>query len=158
VHTVLERLDAHGRAADVGRLRVVHVQDAVALGDLLQAMRDAAERRERLGDGVVRNAHGARGGRRELGVLQVVRAAQAHLLGAQRPRRGRPDRHVVLGLVGEDPQLGLAVGLERPVPVEVVLLEVQEDGAIGRELVGVLELERRALADDRRVVAHLADE
>ena len=42
--------------------------------------------------------------------------------------------------------------------VEVVGREVEEDRALGREGVGVLELEARALADDRRVGVDLADQ
>jgi hypothetical protein len=52
-----------------------------------------------------------------------------------------------LGLVGEDAQLGLAVGLEGAVAVQVVLGDVEQDGGVGRERLRVLELERRRLAD-----------
>jgi len=51
----------------------------------------------------------------------------------------------------EDPQLGVAVTLERAVAVEVVRLEVQQYGHLELELVNVLELEGGQLGDDPRV-------
>ena len=53
-------------------------------------------------------------------------------------------------LVGEHAQLGLAVGGERAVPVEVVGGEVEQDGGLRGEGERVLELERRRLADHDR--------
>ena len=53
-------------------------------------------------------------------------------------------------LAGEDLELGGAVGVERPVAVEMVLGEVEQHAGVGREALGVLELERGRLADDRR--------
>src|SRR4051812_31067952 len=55
----------------------------------------------------------------------------------------------------EDPQLDVAVALERPVAVEVGGLEGQEHGDLELQLVDVLELEGRELADDPRVVRRL---
>ena len=43
----------------------------------------------------------------------------------------------------EDPELRCPVGLERPVPVEVIRLQVQPDRHLTAELMNVLELERR---------------
>ena len=40
----------------------------------------------------------------------------------------------------------------------MVGLEVEQDGRLGGERLGVLELKRRHLADDRRVGGHLADQ
>jgi hypothetical protein len=71
---------------------------------------------------------------------------------------GVEDRDVVVALVGEDPQLRRQVGLEVGVAVEVVGSEVEEDGALGGEGGGVLELEAGALADDRRRGIDLADQ
>ena len=48
----------------------------------------------------------------------------------------------------EDAELRVAVRLERAVAVEVVGLEVEQDGDVARERVHVLELEARELADD----------
>jgi hypothetical protein len=47
----------------------------------------------------------------------------------------------------EDPELRVAVLLERPVPVEVVRLEVEQHRDAAVQLVHVLELERRELAN-----------
>ena len=48
----------------------------------------------------------------------------------------------------EDAQLGGAVVLEGSVTVEMIRGEVEQHGDLERELVDVLELERRELADD----------
>ena len=48
----------------------------------------------------------------------------------------------------EDPELRVPVGLVGAVPVEVVGLEVEEDGDAKAQLVDVLELKRGELADD----------
>jgi hypothetical protein len=61
------------------------------------------------------------------------------------PEAVRDDGHV--GAL-EDAELRVAVGVEGAVPVEVVGLEVQEDGDAAAQLVDVLELEGRELADD----------
>ena len=60
----------------------------------------------------------------------------------------RDDRDVGFLLVLEDPELGRAVGVDRSVPVEMVRLEIEEHGDPRTELVDVLELEARDLADD----------
>ena len=78
-------------------------------------------------------------GRCELEPLRLAR----YLLEAP-----RDDRDVVRVLVLEDPQLRVGVGLEAAVPVEVVRLEVEQHGDVRLELVDVLELEARDLADD----------
>ena len=86
-----------------------------------------------------------------------------HTRRAQPPRSSIPeperrDGDVVVALVGEDAQLGRAVGLEGPVAVEVVGRQVEQHGALGRELDGVLELEGGDLADHGRRRAQPADE
>ena len=53
-------------------------------------------------------------------------------------------------LIGEDPQLRAEVVSERAVAVEVIGTEVEQHGDLRGEGLGVLELEGRALADDRR--------
>ena len=58
----------------------------------------------------------------------------------------------------EDAQLRVAVRLEGAVPVEVVRLEVEQDGDVARERRDVLELEARELADDPRARLDLAVE
>ena len=63
----------------------------------------------------------------------------------------RHDRGVLRDLVLEDPELRVAVRLEAAVAVEVVGLEVEQHGDARPELVDVLELEARELADDPRV-------
>ena len=57
-------------------------------------------------------------------------------------------RHDLRARALEDAELRVAVGLEGAVPVEVVGLEVEEDGDVAGERVDVLELEARELADD----------
>ena len=96
----------------------------------------------------------ARGGGRRGGVLAVVRAADQRL-GRQRvvgreldPVEPEPARHDLRARALEDAQLRVAVGLERAVAVEVVGLEVEQHRDVAGELVHVLELERRQLADD----------
>ena len=66
------------------------------------------------------------------------------------PRRGRRATTATSSgrLVGEDAQLGRHVGLVGPVAVDVVGGEVEQHRALGREGLGVLELEGRALAGD----------
>ncbi len=95
----------------------------------------------------------------ELGLRAVAEAhaprAAAEVLDPE-PERG--DRDVVVALVGEDAQLGLRVGLEGAVAVDVVGREVEQHGALGSELDGVLELEGGDLADHGRVGCQVADE
>ena len=73
---------------------------------------------------------------------------------AARSRRGprsqalRRDRDVVVALPGEHLQLGRDVVVHVPWRSSVVGLEVQQHRRLGRERLGVLELERRRLADD----------
>src|SRR5581483_4718957 len=109
----------------------------------------------------------ARGGGRGGGVLAVVRPAD------QRLRRelvfgrefGNSYRSVTVANDEppgddrrpgplEDPQLRVPVRVERAVAVEVVRLEVEQDGDLAGERVHVLELEARELADDPVGGAH----
>ena len=80
---------------------------------------------------------------RELGARAGAEAdaagAAAEVLDAEAERR---DRHRLVGLAGEDLELGGAVGVEGAVAVQVVLGEVEQDGGLGRERQRVLELER----------------
>ena len=71
------------RGGDVRRLRVVDEAHAVDLADVLEPVRHARERPQRLGDRVVADPGRARRGRRGGGVLAVVRAADQRL-GRQR--------------------------------------------------------------------------
>ena len=88
---------------------------------------------------------------RELGARAGAEAdaagAAAEVLDAEAERR---DRDRLVGLAGEDLELGRAVGVEGAVAVQVVLGEVEQDGGLGREGQRVLELERGRLGDDRR--------
>src|SRR5207248_4393929 len=107
-------------------------------------------------DRVVADARGACGRGCRGGVLAVVSTAD------QRLRRervvGRELDSLVLETAGndlharalEDTELRVAVGLERPVPVEVIRFEVEENGDVAGELVDVLELEARQLTHDPR--------
>ena len=149
---------------DVGRLRVVHVADAVHLADRLEAVRNAGKRLERSGDLVVWHAERPRGRGRGRRVLAVVRAADQRLgrelvVGRELdPFEAAAARHDLRAGALEDAQLRVAVGLERAVPVEVVGLEVQQHRHLAGELVHVLELEARQLADDERPRLDLAVE
>ena len=160
------------RRRDVRRLGVVHEPHATDLPDELDAMRDTLEARKRIGDRLVVDPHRTRGSGRGGGVLTVVRPGDARLgreriVGREldaRPVPGygaepaRHDRGVRGRLSLEDPELELRVVLERAVPVEVVGLEVEENGNARLQRVNVLQLERRELADDPRVRRRGADE
>jgi hypothetical protein len=161
VHAAVERLDSAHRRRHVRGLRVVHVQHAVHGAHLLQPVRHAGERAQRAGHRLRRHARLDRGRRRAAGVLEVVLAAEADLprRKRQRPELDAPplprdlearrhDRHLVRRLVAEQPQLRVPVCLERAVPVEVVLGDVEEQRGVGRQRLGVLGLEARHLADD----------
>ena len=171
MHRRGERGERDERRGDVRGLRVVHVEDAVDAVDLLEPVLDAGERREaraRI------DAAGQRDGCGRGGVGEVVRPAQPDLdplplvheravadLQRRHPagRAGHVDRRErdVLGtLTREGLELGVAVGLQRAVAVEVVGLEVQQDRRLGRERQRVLELEGGRLADDGRAVQVLA--
>ena len=95
----------------------------------------------------------------ELGARAVAEAdaprAAAEVLDLEAERR---DRDGLVGLAGEDLELGLRVGLEGPVAVEVVGREVDQHRRLGRERLRVLELEGRDLADDGRVRGEAARE
>jgi hypothetical protein len=125
-------------------------------------VRDARERPQRLGDRVVPDSGGTRRCRRRRGVLAVVRAGEQRLgrkriggreldSASQTGDRAPGSRHhsdVVVALVLEEAQLRGTVRLERPVTIEVVGFEVDEHRNARAELVDVLELEARELADD----------
>ena len=171
MHRRGERGERDERRGDVRGLRVVHVEDAVDAVDLLEPVLDAGERREARAriDAAGQRDRGGRGG-----VGEVVRPAQPDLdplplvheravadLQRRHPagRAGHVDRRErdVLGtLTREGLELGVAVGLQRAVAVEVVGLEVQQDRRLGRERQRVLELEGGRLADDGRAVQVLA--
>src|SRR5207248_4976000 len=84
--------------------------------------------------------------------------AAAEVAAGQRRLVAVVDGDVLVRLVGEDAQLRFQVGVELPVPVEVVGGEVEKYGALGSEGHGVLELEARALTDNRCVVRGTADQ
>ena len=146
--------DAAAGRGGVRRFRVVDVPDPAQLADELEPVRDAGEGAQRVGDHSVLDPSGTRGGRRCGCVLAVVRAGDQRLC-RQRIVRGELDPRQA-GTSGddrgvralEDAQLRGAVRIEGGVAVKVVGLEVEEDGDVARELMDVLELEARELADD----------
>jgi hypothetical protein len=76
------------------------------------------------------------------------RLGRQRLIGRERDsRQSQPfwDDHRPSAL--EDPQLRGSIGVERPVAVEMVGLEVEQHRHLAGELVHILELERRQLAD-----------
>ena len=91
---------------------------------------------------------------------QVVVGTEFDALGSARNRTevARHDRDIGFGLVREDPQLRVAVRVERSVAVEVVGLEVEQHRDAWAEAVNVLELKARQLADDPVVVSDRAVE
>ncbi|MCZ7587592.1 MAG: hypothetical protein M5U27_01740 [Gaiella sp.] len=89
---------------------------------------------------------------------KLVVAGELHATGGAR-NGGEPARHdrdVVRPLTLEGAELRSGVRVERPVTVEVVGLDVREDGDPRSQRVDVLELERRQLADDPRLVGDFA--
>ena len=121
-------------------------------------MGHAGEAAERVRDRVVRNVRGARGRRRGSCVLTVVPAWDQRL-GGQGIVGGEPDpihpqvsRDDLCPRTLEDAELRGAVRVEAAVSVEVIGLEVEEDGDVTRERVDVLELEARELAHDPRAL------
>ena len=152
------------RCGHVGRLRVVDEPHAARLAHELEPVRHPWERAERLGDRCVVEPERAGDRGRRGGVLAIVLARDLRLggelvadenstrrrLARDGPEAARHDGDVAGALVLEDAQLGLEVGLEAAVAVEVVGLEVEEDGRARVKLVHVLELEGRDLADDAR--------
>src|SRR5919198_5729871 len=146
---VLVGCECSERGGDVGRLRVVHVANAVELAHELEPVRYAWEGAEGFGDLLVRDPSGARCGGCGGGVLAVVDASD-QWLGGQRIVGGElaaVEAEVLRDDLGagafEDAELRVAVGLEGAVAVEVVGLEVEEHGDLAGELVDVLELEAR---------------
>ena len=120
-------------------------------------MRNSRKGAQGVGDRVVADSrHACRCGRGRR-VLAVVRARDQRL-GREDVVPGELDsvdpespRNHVDARALQDAELGVAVRLERAVPVEVVRLEIQEDGHVARELVDVLELETGELTHDPRV-------
>src|SRR5690242_2644783 len=128
-------------------------------------MRDAAEAAQRFGDRSVVDAGRACSSRSRGRIFTVVRSGderfRRELIGAvelhvdratgSRTETAGQDGYVRLGLILEQAQLGVAVGRERPVTVEMIRLEVEQDGDARPEPVHVFELKARQLADDPRV-------
>jgi hypothetical protein len=109
---------------------------------------------EALGDCLVGDPRRAGGGRRRRCVLAVVRTRDAWL-GRERivarergPGQVEPAGNDRRLRALEDPELRIAVGVEGPVPVEVIGLEVEQDRDPRPKLVDVLELEAGHLTDD----------
>src|SRR5580765_8203576 len=73
-----------------------------------------------------------------------------------RAEAARRDGEVGFRLVLEEPQLRGAIRVERPVTVEVVRLEVEEDTDARAEAMHVLQLKARKLADDPGVLVDCA--
>ncbi len=158
----LERGQCLACRGRVGRLRVVDKTDTRDLGDQLEPVRDTRKRAKRVSDHVVADPGCAGGCGRRGGVLAVVTAGDERLGGKlvvgrelhapgrprDRPEAAGDDRDVLPRLVLEDPQLRRPVGLEGAVAIEVIGLEVQQDGDARPERVDVLELEARQLAND----------
>src|SRR5207302_7357683 len=125
----------------------------------------AAERSQRRGDRVILDPGRPRRCSGSGRILAIVRAGNERLRGQRIVVReldalgaagdyveaARNDRDVRLGLVLEDAQLRVAIGVIRAVTIEVVRLQVQQDGDARPETVDVLELEARELAHDPRV-------
>ena len=118
-------------------------------------MRNAGERAKRRGDRARRRSRppARRRSPRRRSRDCARRAAAAPPAARRRlrtrcPRSPRPRGHDLHARALEDPQLGVAVGLERAVAIEVVRLEVEQHRDVAGELVHVLELEGRELADD----------
>ena len=148
--------DPAAGGGDVRRLRVVDVAARrAARGPARAGAARPGRSRSASRDPFLRGAGGAGRGGRGGGVLAVVLAGDQRLgrervvpaeldpprRARHRPEAARDDRGVVGPLVLEQAQLRVAVGLEGAVPVEVVGLEVQQDGHRRPELVDVLELE-----------------
>ena len=91
---------------------------------------------------------------------ELVPGAELDPLGAagDRAEVARHDRDVGLGLVLEDPQLGVAVRVVGAMPVEVVGLEVEQHRDARANAVNVLELEAGELAYDPRTAVDRAVE
>ena len=70
---------------------------------------------------------------------------------------GIHDGGVLRGLVDEDPRLRRGVGLEGGMAVEMVGEEIQEDRAVGAEVLGGLELEARGLGDEDGALVRAVD-
>ena len=142
------------RRGDVRRLRVVDEAHAVALGDELEPVRHAGEGAQSLGDrsSAIPAARAAAVAAAAFSRLCAPRisgsAGSSSSAENSIPSRPSPARDDLRARALEDAQLRVAVGLERPVPVEVVGLEVEQHRDVAGELVHVLELERRELADD----------
>ena len=129
-------------------------------------MLDAGKAAQGLGDGALGDARCAGGRHCRCRVLAVVTARDQRLRGERVvvaeldalrcARDGAPaarhDGGIARPLRREEAQLGVAIRLEAAVAVDVVGLKVEQHGDARREGVDVLELERRGLADDPRVL------
>ena len=142
------------RGGDVGRLRVVDVAHAAPLADELEAVRHARERRAApaaMSASAIPAARAAAVAAAAFSRLCAPRisGSAGSSSSAENSIAVEPEaaRHDLRARALEDAQLRVAVRLERAVPVEVVRLEVEQHGDVARELVHVLELERRQLAD-----------
>ena len=160
----LERREADERRGHVGGLGVVDVGDAVALGDLLQAVGHAAEGPEAVADRVRVQAarqRDRRGGHR---VADVVRAAQRELLGAQQrrvvpPQRAGPQRQLGLGRVAGQDAAGAAaevdhaevLGRDRDVVVALVAEDLQLGPVVGLDGAVAVEVVALQVEDHRRL-------
>src|SRR5207248_11638125 len=121
------------------RLGVVDIADAVQIAHELEPMRHACECAESVGDRGIGDARDTRGGGGGGGVLSVVYAGDARLRGQRIVSREldslQPDaaRDDLRKRTLEDPQLGVAVGLERALPVEMLGLAVEQYRHVARE-------------------------
>ena len=149
-----QRTEGSGR---VRRLRVVHEEDAVDRRDLLDPMLDAGERRRARGAIAVVGRRRSRGRRRSprprsrgCAAPRIRGSAGSRSSTANSTRRASPGtapnpRGTTATSSGalalEGPELRGGVRLERPVPVEVVRLEVRQHRDPRPERLDVLELE-----------------
>ena len=165
------RVERRQPAARGERVRRVRVVDAARRRrrsrDRLEAVRHAGERAQRLGDRRVVDAGAPRPPRRRPRRSRgCARRGCAARPGAGRPPtnstpsggRSRAARRRSRRARSKMRQLGGSVRVERAVAVEVIRLEVQQHRHLERELVDVLELEGRQLADEPGALVHVEAE
>ena len=123
---------------------------------VLAAQRDVRERADLLDVAVQLGHDGA--APHEDAVIEGAQPAEPEDARAGARGEGRRDgivgvehRAVRLGLVGEDPRLGLDVALDRSVPVEVIGGDVEHDGHPRPQELDRLELKARRLRHDEAV-------